>query len=248
MVMGETQISGQIRDAYDAALKAGLTGGILNPVFQTALRAAKAVRTHTAIGRGARSVGGVAVACASEALGAGSLDEHTVLLVGAGEMASCCLKHLQKKGNCSVVVANRSMDKARVLATEFNGRAVALDERYEAMKTADVVISSTGSPDTVIDRGPLAPVMDARNGRPLVLIDIAVPRDIDPATAELPGVHLHDIDAMHSTVAETLGRWEKDLVVCDGIIAQEIEELLEQFHRRVAAKKYYARGSAAVAV
>ena len=249
MVMGETQITGQVRDAYEAARAEKLTGKILNPVFQKALQTAKAVRTQTSIGQGARSVGGVAVAQAKEALGVRGLKKHTVLMIGAGEMAECCLLHLQKKGECSVVVANRSFDRAQKLASEFNGAAVPLDEMYVAMADADVVISSTGSPTSVINHRELEPVMQNRAERPLVIIDIAVPRDVDPMVAQIKGVHLHDIDALESTVQQTMGRWEKDLEICEEIIGQELEKLLVRFKNRQEREKIYQeKTSTALAV
>jgi len=236
MVMGETQITGQVRDAYEAARKGRLVGKILNSVFQKALQTAKAVRTQTSIGRGARSVGGVAVAHAREVLGADGLDRHKVLMIGAGEMAECCLRHLQKKGACEVVVANRSIERAQRLAKEFEGTAVPFEDRYQAMADADVVISSTGSASTVINRGEVEQVMQARADHPLMLIDIAVPRDIEPEVAEVAGIHLHDIDALESAVQQTLGRWEQDLITCEAIIGQEIENLKEQFRSRMAVR------------
>jgi glutamyl-tRNA reductase len=246
MVLGETQITGQVREAYEAAREAQLTGRILNSVFQKALQTAKAVRTQTSIGRGARSVGGVAVAHALDILGAKGLNRHTVLMIGAGEMAACCLRHLQKKGECAVVVANRSFDRAQMLADEFSGRAVAFDDMFAAMTGADVVISSTGSPHTVIHRRDLEPVMQARPQRPLVLIDMAVPRDIAPDAAKIKGVHLHDIDALESTVEQTLGRWEKDLERCEAMIGKEIENLLLQFRSRQPMENINHDGAPAV--
>jgi glutamyl-tRNA reductase len=249
MVMGETQITGQVRDAYEAARGEKLTGKILNSVFQKALQTAKAVRTQTSIGRGARSVGGVAVAHAREVLGSRGLKKHTILMVGAGEMAACCLLHLQKKGECTVMVANRSLDRAQKLAEEFNGTAVPFDKMYEAMSDADVVISSTGSPTTVINHHDLKPVMQKRADRPLVIIDIAVPRDVDPGVAAIEGVYLHDIDTLESTVQQTLGRWEKDLEMCADIIDQEIDNLLIKFRsRQVAANANHDGAMTAVAV
>jgi glutamyl-tRNA reductase len=235
MVMGETQITGQVRDAYEAARKAKLAGKVLNSVFQKALQTAKAIRTRTAIGRGARSIGGLAVAHAREVLGEEALNRHKVLMIGAGEMAECCLRHLQKKGECEVVVANRSLERAQKLAAEFKGTAVPFDERYEAMADADVVISSTGSASMVIHRNEVEAVMQDRADHPLMLIDIAVPRDIDPDVVQVPGVHLHDIDALESTVRQTLDRWEEDLEVCGQIIETEIEDLFVRFRRRQAA-------------
>jgi glutamyl-tRNA reductase len=249
MVIGETQITGQVRDAYEAAREAGLTGKILNSVFQKALRTAKAVRTQTSIGRGARSVGGVAVAHAREALGAGGLKRQTVLMIGAGEMAECCLLHLQKKGECDVVVANRSLHRAQALAEEYKGTAVPFEQMYDVMAEADIVISSTGSPNAVIHRDALEPVLQSRNGKPLVIIDIAVPRDVEPEVGRLPGVHLHDIDALESTVKQTLDCWEKDLGRCAEIIEEEIDDLRMKFKSRQVDKNTNHDGAvAAVAV
>jgi glutamyl-tRNA reductase len=170
-------------------------------------------------------------------------------MVGAGEMASCCLLHLQKKGECDVVVANRSLDRAEALAAEFNGTAVPFNKMFDVMVEADVVISSTGSPQTVINRSDLEPVMQARANRPLMIIDIAVPRDVEPEVADIEGVHLHDLDALESTVQQTLGRWEKDLEMCEVIIGQEIESLVLQFKNRQAAGNLcHAAAPAAVAV
>ncbi len=236
MVLGETQITGQVRDTYESARQAGMAGKILNTVFQTALRTAKAIRTQTSIGRGARSVGGLAVAHAREALGSQQLENCSILMIGAGEMAACCLLHLQKKGHCSVVVANRSPERAGKLAAKYNGTAIPLDDRYLAMVEADVVISSTGSPDTVINRAELELVMAERPNRPLVVVDIAVPRDVDPDVAGIKGVHLHDIDALQSTVQQTLGRWEQDLEKCEAIIEEEINSLILQFKSRRSAE------------
>ena len=164
-------------------------------------------------------------------------------------MASCFLLHLQKKGECNVVVANRSLDRAEALAGEFNGTAVPFSKMFDAMVEADVVISSTGSPNTVINRKDLEPVMQARANRPLMMIDIAVPRDVEPEVVDIEGVYLHDIDALESTVQQTLGRWEKDLEMCEAIMEQEMENLILQFKsRRAAGKICPDAASAAVAV
>jgi glutamyl-tRNA reductase len=249
MVLGETQITGQVKDAYEAARAAKLVGKVLNSVFQTALRTAKAVRTQTSVGQGARSVGGVAVAHAREVLGASGLNKHSVLMIGAGEMASCCLLHLQKKGECSVVVANRSIERAEKLADEFHGTAVPFDQMFAAMKSADVVISSTGSSQAVINRADIEAVMQFRKDHPLVLIDIAVPRDIDPEVGEVEGVYLHDIDALESSVQQTMGRWENDLEVCEAIVEREMENLKLQFERRTAAQNaHHEKAVVALAV
>jgi glutamyl-tRNA reductase len=182
MVLGETEITGQIKNAYRTAQEGKLTGRVLNRVFQKALSAAKAVRTRTNIGRGATSVGSVALELADKIFG-GDLSQKNVMILGAGKMGEACIRHLAKKGVRSVLVANRSIERAQTLAAEFGGRAIRLDECLQAMVEADIVVSSTGSPDAILHRADIETVMKARRDRPLALIDIAVPRDIDPGGA-----------------------------------------------------------------
>src|SRR5664279_1714282 len=187
MVIGETEITGQVKNAYQAAQQAGLTGRVLNRLFQTALQIGKEIRTHTAIGRGATSVGSVAVELAEKVF-SGDLSDKTVMILGAGKMGEACVRHLTKCGARSVLVANRSIERAEKLAAEFGGRAVRLEDSAAAMTEADILVSSTGSPDIVLRREDVAKILPARRNRPLVLVDIAVPRDIDPAVADLPNV------------------------------------------------------------
>src|ERR1017187_9784665 len=147
MVIGETEITGQVKNAYQAAQQAGLTGRVLNRLFQTALQIGKEIRTHTAIGRGATSVGSVAVELAEKVF-AGDLSDKTVMILGAGKMGEACVRHLAKRGTRSVLVANRSLERAQTLAAELGGRALSFDEHMHAMTEADIVVSSTGSPPT----------------------------------------------------------------------------------------------------
>jgi glutamyl-tRNA reductase len=224
MVLGETQITGQVKEAYEAARQANLTGKVLNQLFQKALQTAKEIRTRTSVGRGSGSVGSVAVTHAERALGSGS-GARNVLVIGAGTMATSCIRHLVKWGGCSVVVANRSLDRAEELAREFKGRAIPFDQVGEALVDADVVVSSTGSPAWVVRREDVQAVLPRRGGRPLVMIDIAVPRDIDPAVGHLPGVHLHDIDALEATVQATMSHRREEVALCDAIIQCKVEEL-----------------------
>jgi glutamyl-tRNA reductase len=236
MVVGETEINGQIKQAYQAAQQAKLTGRVTNRLFQKAFETAKDIRTRTSIGRGAASVGSVAVELAEKVFG-GDLSQQTVLIVGAGKMGEACVRHLLKKGAAQVIVANRSLEKAAALAKEFGGRAVALDELVAAVAEADIVVSSTGSPQTVLDRSQVAAAMSGRRSRPLVLIDIAVPRDIGRDVASLPNVFLHDIDDLQAIVRENLRHREQELSLCRELLETHTAEVLARLTpRRVPAR------------
>ena len=217
MVLGETEITGQVKQAYLAAQEAGLTGRVTNRLFQTALQTAKEIRTQTGIGRGATSVGSVAVELA-ERIFDKKLSEKTIMIIGAGKMGEACVRHLAKKGARSVLVSNRSHERAVNLAQEFGGRAVRFDQCLEGMTEADIVVSSTGSPETILNRADLAQVMQARRNRPLFLIDIAVPRDIDANVQELPNVYLYNVDHLENLVRENVKHREQELARCQGII------------------------------
>jgi glutamyl-tRNA reductase len=225
MVMGETEITGQVKQAYQAAQAAKLTGRILNRLFQTALQVAKEIRTHTAIGRGATSVGSVAVELA-ERIFDGDLSDKTVMILGAGKMGEACVRHLAKSGARAVLVANRSFERARLLAAEFGGRALTFEERLPAITEADIVVSSTGCPTTVLHRDEVAGVLAARSNRPLVLVDIAVPRDVDPDVNELDGVYLYNIDHLEAIVRENSRLREQELSKCEEIINRRVAALM----------------------
>ena len=225
MVIGETEITGQIKNAYQAAQQFGLTGRVTNRWFQTALQAAKEVRTHTGIGRGATSVGSVAVELA-EKIFAGDLSDKTVMILGAGKMGEACVRHLAKSGARSVLVANRSLERARSLAAEFGGRALPFEERLQGITEADIVVSSTGSPTTVLHKHELAGVLAARANRPLVLVDIAVPRDVAPDVEELDNVYLYNIDHLEAIVRENSRMREQELSRCNEIIARRAAALM----------------------
>jgi glutamyl-tRNA reductase len=223
MVIGETEITGQVKNAYQAAQQAGLTGRALNRLFQTALRIGKEIRTRTAIGRGATSVGSVAVELA-EKIFAGDLTDKTIMILGAGKMGEACVRHLAKRGARLVLVANRSIERARALASEFGGRPLSFDERMNAMMQADIVVSSTGSRETVLHKDELAAILPARRNRPLILIDIAVPRDIASDVDQLNNVFLYNIDDLETIVREN-----------SRIRAQELSKCLEIIDERTSA-------------
>jgi glutamyl-tRNA reductase len=233
MVLGETEITGQVKNAYETAQRARLTGKVLNRAFQTALQTAKKIRTQTNIGRGATSVGSVAVQLAEKMFGA-SLAQKTVMIIGAGQMAEACLRHLAKKGIQSIIVANRSIDRAQKLAEEFGGRAVNfMDDGIAAMRQADIVISSTGCPETILDREDVAAVMETRRHKPLVLIDIAVPRDIDPAVQKLENAFLYNIDDLEEIVRENVLLRAQELARCQEIVDQQTAELMTKLNPTV---------------
>jgi glutamyl-tRNA reductase len=225
MVIGETEITGQVKQAYLAAQSARLTGRVTNRLFQTALQAAKEIRTQTHIGRGATSVGSVAVELA-ERIFDHDLSDKTVMIIGAGKMGEACVRHLAKKGARSVLVANRSYDRALNLATEFGGRAVRFDECLSALREADIVVSSTGCPQTILHRADVASVMSARRNRPLFLIDIAVPRDIDADVDRLDNVFLYNVDHLEAIVRENVRQREQELARCQAILQERTTALM----------------------
>jgi len=235
MVIGETEITGQVKNAYQAAKDAGLTGKKMNRLFQTACQVVKQIRTNTAIGRGATSVGSVAVELTEKVFDR-DLSDKTVMILGAGKMGEACVKHLAKRGAQTVLVANRSVERAEKLAAEFGGRAVRIEDSAAAMTEADILVSSTGSPDIVLRRADIEKILPARNNRPLVLVDIAVPRDIDPAVAELPNVFLYDIDDLEAVVRENTKNREQELNFCNAIIDGRVAELMEKLESQPAKK------------
>jgi glutamyl-tRNA reductase len=228
MVIGETEITGQVKQAYQAAQEARLTGRMTNRLFQTALQVAKEIRTQTSIGRGATSVGSVAVELA-ERIFDRDLSGKTVMIIGAGKMGEACIRHLAKKGARSVLVSNRSYDRAVALAGEFGGRAIPFDECLRAMAQADIVVSSTGSPQTILHRDDIVSVMAGRGNRPLFLIDIAVPRDIDAEVDQLDNVYLYNVDHLEAIVRENVRHREQELASCQAILARRTEALMARF-------------------
>lgn len=225
MVLGETEITGQIKDAYERAQAARLTGRVLNRAFQKALHTAKEVRTRTCIGRGATSVGSVAVELA-EKIFRHDLSKHNVMIIGAGQMGETCVRHLAKKGAKSILVSNRSFERAQTLAGEFGGQAIRFDNCLNAMADVDIVVSSTGCPQTILHREDIEKLMATRRNRPLFLVDIAVPRDIDPDVQEIPNVYLYNIDDLETQVRENVRHREQDLAQCHAIVDERAAALM----------------------
>ncbi len=220
MVLGETEIFGQVKQAYQAALDAGATGLVLNRLFQRAFGIGKKVRTDTTIQQGSTSVGNVAVDLAEKIFG--HLKDSEVMVLGAGEMSRLTAQALVSRGARSIFVANRSYDRAVELAGEMGGSAVRFDDWQRVLERVDVVISSTGAPHAIVHREDVEKSRRARKFRPLFFIDIAVPRDIDPAVGEIEEVYLYDIDTLEQLAEEARQHRQRQIEECDRIIEAEL--------------------------
>lgn len=220
MILGESQIQGQVQDAYNYALEYGLSDSVLNTLLMSALTLGKRVRTETYIDRQAVSVSSAAVELAKQELG--TLANKTVLILGAGDTSELAARHLVSNGISGVIVANRTFDKAQRLADEFGGKAVRLDHFGAYLDSADIIISCTASPKYIIEKKDIERLV-AQRTKPLLFMDIAVPRDIDPAVAELEHVFLYDIDDMQNVVAQNLEGRQKEAVKARRIVEEEVE-------------------------
>jgi glutamyl-tRNA reductase len=229
MIVGEAEIQGQVKRAYELALVEGGTGPILNRLFRGALAAGGRAREETGISEKGVSIPSVAVELARRALG--DLSDRRVLVVGAGETAELVARALVTRGVHSVFVANRHYDRAIGLAQRFDGSAVRFEELPEQLAEADIVLTATNSPHHIVERDGLEQVMEARDERPLLAIDIAVPRDIEPECREIAGVSVHDIDDVQQIVERNTSGREAEARQAERII--EVE--LDRFERWLAA-------------
>jgi len=220
MIVGEAEIQGQVRRAHEAAAREGATGAFSNRLFAAALTTGKRVRSETEIGSSRVSVPSVAVDLALSLLE--DLSDRHVVILGAGEMSELTASALADQGAGTVFVANRHADRALSLAQRFGGSVVGLEGLPEQLVRADIVLSSTSSPHPIVGSEELEVVMRERAGRSLLLIDIAVPRDIDPACGELQGVSLYDIDDLQAVVARNLSTREEEIPRAEEILEQEI--------------------------
>jgi glutamyl-tRNA reductase len=220
MIVGEAEIQGQVRRAHEAAMRVGCTGPLTNRLFAAALTTGKRVRSETEIGSSRVSVPSVAVDLATSVLGA--LQERHVVILGAGDTSELTARALADQGAGTIFVANRHADRARSLAERFGGSVVGLDGLPDQLVEADIVLSSTSSPHPIVGRDELELVMEKRDGRPLLLIDIAVPRDIDPGCGELEGVTLYDIDDLQAVVARNLSTREGEIPRATELVEEEI--------------------------
>jgi glutamyl-tRNA reductase len=217
MVPGEGEILGQVRGAHDG----GAAGPVLDRLFRQALHAGRKARTQTAIGESPASVSSAAAALAAQVFG--DLRDCRVVVVGAGEVGEAAARNLVARGAKLAFVANRSAERADRLVQRLGGEVVALEHAARELASADVVVSSTGSPGLVLSRDDVALAARERKGRPLFLIDLAVPRDLDPAIAELDGCYLYDIDDLEAVVAETLAGRRREAERAERIVAEEAE-------------------------
>jgi glutamyl-tRNA reductase len=221
MIVGEAEIQGQVKRAYELALVENTTSAFMNRLFREALAAGKRVRTETSVGAGSVSISSVAVQLAQETLG--DLGGRRAVVIGAGETGELTARALTERGVRSIFVANRHYDRAIGLAQRFGGQAVRFDMLPSELEKADIVLSSTGSPHHIVEREELASVMAARDGKPLLLIDIAVPRDIDPKVAQLEGVFLRDIDDLQRVVERRLSGREAESRRAETLLEHELE-------------------------
>ncbi|MBI4832198.1 MAG: glutamyl-tRNA reductase [Candidatus Lindowbacteria bacterium] len=227
MVVGEAEVLGQAKRAYMFALEEGVTGKVLNSLFQRAFGVAKNVRASSAIGERKVSIASVAVEFGQKIFS--DFSDKTVMIIGAGEMGELTLKHLVDKGVNAVIVANRTYEKAVELARQYEGMAISFDAFVDNMHRADVVISTSGAPHYIIFPKHLPPVLRARRNKPILLIDIAVPRDIHPDVEDIDNVYLYNIDDLQKVVDENLSFREKELEHCSTIIEAETDKLMAYF-------------------
>ena len=221
MIVGEAEIQGQVKRAFELSMVEGGTGPVLNRLFRGALAAGGRAREETGISEKGVSIPSVAVELARRALG--SLSDRRVLVVGAGETAELVARALVVRGVGAVFVANRHYDRAIGIAQRFEGSAVRFEELPEQLQEADIVVSATNSPHHIVERDELAQVMATRTERPLMLIDIAVPRDIDPSCREVAGVSVHDIDDVQQIVERNESGREAEAKRAERIIEAELE-------------------------
>jgi glutamyl-tRNA reductase len=226
MVVGEPQILGQVKDAFAVARASGTVGGHLEHLLQSAFAAAKRVRTETAIGSNSVSIASVAVELARKIFG--SLNGRTVFLVGAGKMSELAARHLVQQGAGAILVTNRTLERARQLAEPFDGRVIPFDKLYDAATEADIIISSTGAPHPIFRREHGQAFMHRRRNRPMFFIDIAVPRDVDPAMNKLEGIFVYDIDDLQAVAASHMAERSAQATDAETLITAEVD----RFHQR----------------
>jgi glutamyl-tRNA reductase len=221
MIVGESEVQGQVKRSYEVALGAGTTGPMTNRLFNAALSAGKRVRSETGIGAGGASVSSVAVDIAQSALG--DLADRHVVIIGAGETSELTAQALATRGVQTIFVANRHAGRARSLADRFGGSVLPLDQLPEQLEHADMVVCATASPHAIVERDDLELVMELRRGRPLLVLDIAVPRDVEGSCGELDGVTLVDMDGLQRVVARNIEVRVAEAARAEGIVEEEID-------------------------
>jgi glutamyl-tRNA reductase len=222
MVVGETEIFGQLKRAYQHATGTGTTGRFLNRLFQKSFQVGKQVRSSTAIARGSVSVGSAAVDLAEQIFG--DLNGRKIMIIGAGETSEKTAKAFRSRGTAQIFVSNRSFERAQALATLIGGRAIHFDDWEAEVRDLDILVSSTAAPHPIITLNRLATFWQARRRRPLFIIDLATPRDIDPAVQKLDGVYLYDLDSLQNIAERTLVVRKQESEKCFQLIEHHVQE------------------------
>jgi glutamyl-tRNA reductase len=225
MVLGETEIAGQVKKAYHTAAAGGSTGRHLNRLFQRAFRVAKEVRSNTAITRGPTSVAASAVELAGKIFG--DLGPCGIMILGAGETGEQTARALVSRGARKISVANRSHERGAALAEAIGGQAVPFETWDEGFSGIDILVTSTSAPHFILTREKLVPMMARRIDRPLFVIDLAVPRDVEPSVNGLDGVYLYDIDSLQAIVQQSIESRRQELALCDDIVGRHVAEFVE---------------------
>jgi glutamyl-tRNA reductase len=233
LMLGEAQILDQVKDGYEASLKAGALGVVGEHLLSAAIRCGNRARSETGIAAGAVSVAFAAVSLAHKVFG--DLTERTALVVGAGQTGSLVAKHLRDHGIGRLLIANRSIDRARSLAAEMRGEPLALDGLAGALPQADMVITATSASAPLIDRDMVRAAQKTRHGRAFLIVDIGVPRDVDPRVTGLDNVFLHDVDGLQVMIDQALARRRKEVPKVEKILAQEIDTFLDWYNGLQAA-------------
>lgn len=230
-ILGEPQITGQVKDALSLAARSGGSGPVIDRLLDAALRAAKRARTETGIGRGPVSSAYAAVSLATKVLG--GLGDKRVLLIGAGEMSTLAAAHFKDAGVTQFMVANRSRERADAIATSYCARVVSLEALPVVLPGADIVVSATSAPDSVVREDMVRNAMKIRKNRSLLFFDLAVPRDVEPSVARLPNVFLNDLDALGGIVAQSLAHRRAEIPKVEAIVEEELSRFL-RWHRSLA--------------
>jgi glutamyl-tRNA reductase len=230
MVVGEPQILGQLKSAYQVAKDSGCLSGPLETLLSRAFNTAKRVRTETEIGQSAVSVSYAAVELAREIFG--SLKGRRVLLIGAGKMSELAARHLKRSGATDILVTNRTRSRAEEMAAVFDGRVIDYGSFLQALPEVDIIITSSGAPDYILSPPEMRRVIDKRRNRPMFLIDIAVPRNIDPAINKLDNVFLYDIDDLQRVVADNLSGRKIEAEQAEQIVTEEVERTISSMRLR----------------
>lgn len=225
MVLGEPQILGQVTHALDLALSQKSGGPLLSRLFQSAIHAGKRTRAETHISRNSLSVSSLAASLAERAVP--DLKTAHILIIGAGEMAELAVENLRKRGANQITVVNRTLARAQEFAERWNALLLTFEHLEQALEKADILISSTGAPHTIIHQSDALRILSNRQGRPLVAIDIAVPRDIDPLVGNLPGIHLYDLDSLNQQLEQSLAERMSEIPRVEEILSQEITRFME---------------------